>query len=294
MQDDIPAIAVPPVPPPSRSGRGVLAAILLAFVIGAALAAWLAWDGQLDSLFGRRSGAALRDVPAAAAPANVPEIAPQQLSGAVGAVETRLALLEERLSRLDLQARGAAGNAARAEGLLIAFAARRMVDRGQPLGYLEDQLRLRFADAQPNAVQTVIDVATRPVTLEQLIARLDAVEPELTNLPASNDTWGRVTRELAGLFVVRRDAEDPAARLGGLERARLLLAAGRADAAIAEVERLPGAAAARDWIMTARRYEAVQRALDLLETTAMLEPRRLQDGDGRRVDQPSPLAAPVP
>src|SRR3546814_3562519 len=34
--------------------------------------------------------------------------------------------------------------------LLIAFAARRALDRGLSLGYLEAQLRLRFGDDQPN------------------------------------------------------------------------------------------------------------------------------------------------
>ena len=46
---------------------------------------------------------------------------------------------EQRLSRIDLQATAASGNAARAEGLLIAFAARRMIDKGEPLGFLEER-----------------------------------------------------------------------------------------------------------------------------------------------------------
>ena len=63
--------------------------------------------------------------------------------------------------------------------------------------------------------------------------------------------------------------------------------------AIKEVERVPGAETADTWIADARRYEEVQRALDLLETTAMLEPRRLNDAEGHKVDQPSPLATPT-
>jgi len=46
----------------------------------------------------------------------------------------------------------AAGNAARAEGLLVAIAARRAIDNGTPLGYLTDQLRLRFGSSQSEAV----------------------------------------------------------------------------------------------------------------------------------------------
>ena len=47
-------------------------------------------------------------------------------------------------------------------------------------------------------------------------------------------------------------------------------------------------------LAAARRFEAAQKALDLLETTAMLEPTRLQDASGQAVDQPSPLAPVAP
>ena len=39
---------------------------------------------------------------------------------------------------------------------------------------------------------------------------------------------------------------------------------------IAEVERLPGADAAQAWIDGARRYEATQHALDVIETPALI------------------------
>jgi hypothetical protein len=72
-----------------------------------------------------------------------------------------------------------------------------------------------------------------------------------------------------------------------------MLTAKRISNAVAEVQRLPGADAAQTWIADARRYEEVQHALDLLETTAMLEPTRLKDAEGHKVDQPSPLATPT-
>ena len=34
---------------------------------------------------------------------------------------------------------------------------------------------------------------------------------------------------------------------------------------------------------------AMQQALDLIETAAVLEPRRLRDGAGNRIEQPSPV-----
>jgi hypothetical protein len=62
------------------------------------------------------------------------------------------------------------------------------------------------------------------------------------------------------------------------------------DDAIAQVQLLPGAAKAAAWITAARRYSAAQKALDLIETTALLEPRNLQDAAGQKVEQPSPFA----
>ncbi len=191
-----------------------------------------------------------------------------------------------------MQSQAASGNAARAEGLLIAYAARRTLDRGAPLGYLEDQLRLRFADAQPNAVETLIAAAHAPVTLDSLYAQLEALGPRLAGAPAGEGSWGRVKRELAGLFVIRQQSGASVRAEDRIASAKLLLTAGKTSEAVAEVERLPGAAIAQPWIASARRYDAVQRALDLIETTAMLDPHRLNDGAGTSVNQPSPLAPP--
>ncbi|AKH44255.1 hypothetical protein FHS61_001575 [Altererythrobacter atlanticus] len=208
-----------------------------------------------------------------------------------GGIDQRVAALEQRIARLDLQAQAAAGNAARAEGLLIAFATRRAIERGAPLGYLADQLRLRFGDAHPNSVRTVIATARNPITLDQLIARLDGLSPVLSEAPSNEDTFDWLTRELGELFVVRsEDTPSPAADRR-LERARLFLRSGRPESAVAEVRHLPNAAAASGWIADAERYAAAQRALELLETTAILEPRELRDGSGNRVEQPSPAVS---
>lgn len=215
----------------------------------------------------------------------VEEMAEQQ-----GGIDQRVAALEQRIARLDLQSQAAAGNAARAEGLLVTFAARRSIERGVPLGYLADQLRLRFGDAQPNAVRTVIEVSRDPITLDRLIARLDGLAPALRESPAEEGALGWLSRELSELFVVRREdspSPEPARRL---ERARLFLESGRAEAAVSEVRNMPNAAGAADWIADAERYAAAQQALELLETTALLEPRELRDSAGQSVEQPSPVA----
>lgn len=271
-----------------RSAGITLFVALIAFVLGAALVAWLATRGYLAVLGAHGAEPA----PVVASPQPAPSVAAQMAQ--IGTVEGRLAMLEDRISRVDFETNAAAGNAGRAEGLLIAFAARRMVDRGEPLGHVADQLRLRFTNAQPNAVQTVIDFALNPVTIDGLSARLEALSPELTVSQMDESIWQRARREVTSLFVVRRDSAALASPTARIDRARVMLTARRIDSAIGEVERLPGADAADTWIADARRFEAAQKALDLLETTAMLEPNRLQDSAGQAVDQPSPLAPTAP
>jgi len=214
----------------------------------------------------------------------------EKVAQAQGGFDHRLAGLEQRLARLDLQAQAAAGNAARAEGLLIAFATRRAIERGAPLGYLADQLRLRFGDARPNAVRTVIEFSREPVTLDQLLARLEGLGPQLTKAPEDEGAWSRIKREVNGLFVIRRESAPSPAPLRRLERARLFLESGRIEAAMAEVRNMPGAPEAKDWLVSAERFAAAQAALDLIETTAVLEPRDLRDGRGNKVEQLSPAS----
>lgn len=288
-------------PPPRTQSRSItLFVALLAFILGAALVAWAASRGYLTQFLQMPAVhettavvAEPEDEPTEAVVALPSAPTPEQMA-AITSVEGRLAMLEDRLSRADFETQAASGNAARAEALLITFAARRMVDRGEPLGYLGDQLRLRFTNAQPRAVDTILAFARKPVTLDELTARLDALSPDLTETASKLSLWERARGEIGSLFAVHRDSSAlmaPTARIG---RAKLMLTEHRIDNAVAEVQRLPGAEAANTWIADARRYQDAQRALDLLETTAMLEPNRLQDAGGSKVNQPSPLATPAP
>jgi len=215
--------------------------------------------------------------PVAAAGTPEPASAAVPVDGA-DALAARVADLETRLSRITLEAASASGNATRAEGLLIAFAARRALDRGLSLGYLEAQLRLRFGDDQPNAVKTIIDTSRDPVTLEQLRSELDTLAPDLVGRSANGDgsLWTAFRREMGELFVVRPAGTLSPRASERLERARRYLAGGQVDKAIDEVQAMPGAEAANDWLIDARRYHEARRALDLIETAAILEPRDSQ------------------
>lgn len=300
MQDDIPTIVMDGPTPPARRKSSAWPALLtlLAFLLGAGLVAYFAWTGDLarylpakssTNVAGATSGAS-SDTSAATAANTAPQAA--RAGPAVVSLEARLAMLEDRFSRIDFKADAASGNAARAEGLLIASSARRLIERGEPLGYVADQLQLRFADAQPQAVATITAFSRSPVTIDQLTARLEALAPDLTDTSEDTNFLDRTRQELASLFTVHSDSPSLLAPEARIDRARLMLTARRIGSAIDEVERLPGAEAANKWIADARRFDDAQKALDLLETTAMLEPRRLKDGSGQDVDQPSPLSTP--
>lgn len=289
-----------PLPlPPRRRGpslRLITTTLALAFVAGAGLVGWLAWSGKVQiskDLVIERKPAASASFAALPSPAPGIQPAPAASASAADLLEQRIAGLEQRLTRLDQQAAAAEGNAARAEALLVALASRRAIERGAPLGPLADQLKLRFGEAQPGAVGTLIDAAGKPVTLDLLAGQLDALQEVLTQAPTGEDGWSRVKRELSGLFVIRRDDAPPAKPENRLDRARLLLRTGQIEAAIKEVQTMPGAAGARSWIDAAQRYAMAQRALDLIETTALLDPARLRDASGAAVEQPSP-ASPTP
>ena len=291
----------------NRRGRKTVRPMLLAvagsFALGAGLVGYIAYrmnssEEQAEAVPPQtaiatqsEAGASPLPMPTSSAARRSAE-AVEQMAETQGGIDQRLAAAEQRLARLDLQAQAAAGNAARAEGLLIAFAIRRAIDKGAELGYLADQLRLRFGDALPNATNTILAFARDPVTLDQLTARLDGLSPQLQ----SGDQRGgfeRFTDELAALFTVRRESAPSPQPEMRIERARLFLLAGRTSDAISEVRNMPGAANAQGWLRDAERYAATQRALGLIETAAVLEPRRLRDGAGNRVSQPSPAQDPA-
>jgi len=302
MSDDFATIDERTAPTRRRSLFAYLLLPGLFFLLGLAAMGWLlaSWDAGA-----RMIGIAPEPAPdVQAAPVPPAPVDPQALSSpSSGPTETageperividpdvtrRVAALEQRIGQIDTQSRSAVGNADRAEGLLVAFAARRALDRGVSLGFLEALLRQRFGETQPQAVGTVITAAREPVTLQELQDGLQQVGPQLLGAGPQQSWWGAFRAEMGRLVTVRREGTPSPEPSERLRRATRRLEAGQVDVALAEVLRLPGRESAGDWIAKARRYVAARRALDTIETAALVEPRTQQQPLAAQVRPPPP------
>jgi len=184
--------------------------------------------------------------------------------------QQRIASLENRLAAVENATERAEGSAGRADGLVVAFAARRAIDRGVALGYLENLLVDRFGAQHRAAVATIVTASHQPVRLDDLVSEYDALGSDLRSGGPQDSWWTNFRRELGSmvkLHSVSRPAANPEARY---ERARKRLDSGNVDEALAETMRLPGASRAGDWIGKARRYIASHRALDEIESAALM------------------------
>lgn len=181
-----------------------------------------------------------------------------------------IATLENRLSRVETTAQRVEGSAGRADALLVAFAARRAIDRGVALGYLEPLLLDRFGRTHARAVATIITGSHSPVRLNELVSEYRELGPQLRSSAPNESGWTQFKRELRSVIQIRRadrPSTQPDARY---ERALSALEDDEVNTALAETMRLPGAANAGPWIRRARQYIAVHRALDEIESGALL------------------------
>jgi hypothetical protein len=247
-----------------------LAWALLLLIAGAGLAIWglSRWDAGARFL-GVTPNAPPRVVPQLVA---VPAVAAPP---AMAEVE-KIAALEARLGLLERETRTVQGSAGRADALVIAFAARRAVERGVALGYLEPLLVERFGANHQAAVATVVTASRNPVTQAELVADYSRMSEVLRGTGPGEDWWTGARRELGNLISIRRNdspSPRPAARF---DRALARLNNGEIDAALAETMRLPGATRpeAQGWIARARRLIAAKRALDEIESAALVGPVR--------------------
>ena len=181
-----------------------------------------------------------------------------------------LQALEARVAQVENATQRAAGSAGRADALVIAFAARRAIDRGVALGYLERLLVARFGAQHPAAVATVVTASRQPVRLNDLIAEYDTLGPELRRGGPQDSWWSNFKREMGSLVEVHRATRPAANAEARYRRAMQRLSSGDVDQALIETMRLPGASRAAEWTAKARRYVAAHRALDEIESAALL------------------------
>ena len=261
----------------TRTGMGWGARLLIALMLiiaGAAAATWALARYQPAARLLGVLPAAQRPQPA---PKPVlltrqPATLPQASSASAEADDQRIGQLESRVARVENATARAEGSAGRADALVVAFAARRAIDRGVALGYLEGLLVDRFGAQHQAAVSTIITASHDPVRLDDLAAEYETLGPELRRGGPQDSWWSSFKRELGSLVDVHpadRPSANPDARY---MRAEQHLASGDVDRALAETMRLPGASRAADWIAKARRYIAVHRALDEVESAALLPP----------------------
>ena len=251
----------------ARSWTATLAWVLLLLAAGAALATWglSRWEAGARFLGVAprpQAPVAIRTVPQA--------LAAPEPAFASAAAAAKVAELEGRLRVVENSSRRAAGSAGRADALLVAFATRRAIDRGVPLGYLETLLADRFGDQNPRAVAAIINASRQPVTLDQLIADYEQLGPALRRGAPDESLWQGFRREMGSLIAVRRASTPSGKPQARYERALAQLQNGRVDAALAETMRLPGAPRAAEWTAEARRYVFAHRALDEVESAALL------------------------
>ncbi|MBU6252254.1 MAG: hypothetical protein KGN98_03565 [Alphaproteobacteria bacterium] len=252
---------------PDRAIRGLVISAVILFILGLAVIGWtLLRTSPADK-------ASTVGVPAplgeAAAPPPPPALAPAD-------AETRIATIENRLAEADRLSARALNDAAKAERLLILLSARRAVDRGRPLGYLESALAQQFGGAYPGDVTLIVDYSRRPVRLDTLTDELTLIEPNLATKPDENGWLGSFMANVRGLAVVRPTNQPSDAPAKKLERAHRALARDDVAVALREVATLPGAPKAKAWMEKARRYIAIHAALDRLEAATILnsQPQR--------------------
>ncbi|HET9510919.1 MAG TPA: hypothetical protein VFO80_07165 [Sphingomonas sp.] len=283
-------------------GRGTLIVAFFAFLIGLVAMYYLLPALQRWTGAGARTGqTAAQSAAQPAVSALPPRMAPADpafvdaLTVRTAALDAQLRGIEARMAAADTASRTAAAQSRRAEGLMIAFAARRAIDRGVPLGYLEPQLRARFGAEQPQAVAAVIGAVGSP-TLADLREGLTKIAPTLTTGSRRDGFFTTVWRELSTLVILRRDSTPSARPDDRLERARLVLDGGNVEGALAEVARMPGASNASNWIDAAKRYIDTRRALNTLEVAAIGTPVPAEPVPAAPVADAAPAApaGPVP
>jgi hypothetical protein len=257
----------------TRNGMGWGGRLLVALVlilVGAAAAIWALAHYQPAAKFLGVAPTSPQSAMQPAKPSPNTAAPPIPVEAPARADASRIAALESRLSQVENATERAEGSAGRADALVVAFAARRAIDRGVALGYLENLLTARFGAQHPAAVATIITSSHQPVRLNDLLGDYETLGPDLRRGGPQDSWWTNFKHEMGSLVEVHRSSRPAVSAEARYNRAMQRLSSGDVDQALAETMRLPGAARADAWTAKARRYVAAHRALDEIESAALL------------------------
>jgi hypothetical protein len=119
---------------------------------------------------------------------------------------------------------------------------------------------------------------------------LQKVSPAMVGSGPEQSWWDTIRGELANLVTIRKAGTPSLLPAETLRRASQRLEAGEVDVALAEIVRLPGSRNASDWTDMAGRYVRARRALDMIETAALLEPRAGLAPEAQPISPAAPVA----
>jgi hypothetical protein len=263
--------------PPPRNWRKTLLAAGCIFVAGLVLAGWAATSTNWGSTL-RAKGDPVPQIMVDPARLNQPPVAPSPETNA------RIAQLEAQLSQQDgTSSIRVVQSSDRVSGLVLAFAARRALERGQSLGPIKDELQAHFGASAPHLVAAIESAATQPVSLAELKTEFELLAPSLTD---DGQGWlAGMGSRLSHLVSIRRSSEGSVDPHSQLAEARRQLDNGHVGTALGIVSRLPGKASATDWLAKAKRFADADAALNSLEAKAF--------DNAPLVEQPVPPPASV-
>jgi len=248
-------------------GRGVIAGLLVTFVLGLVAMGWILTGtdfgrDMLDQKNPQTQDVARPQALAQTQPAT-PSTAPAPMAGDLA---YRLAALEGRMASVEARSTGGSVSAPKAEALFIAIAARRRFERGLPLGALDKELADRFSLSEGPAVAALSAWSAKPITLAQLKTDFQA----LSSAPAAQQGWwDRLTSNIGSLIVVREGHEASSAPAHLMAEAEQKLARDDIAGAVTLLRKTSANAALSRWLADANRYVLAEQAVVRLEDRAL-------------------------
>lgn len=187
-------------------------------------------------------------------------------------VAAKVAALEKRIAQIDQQDGAAVAFSPSRGGVATALRARRALDSGASLSFIQAQLTQRFGDRYPQAVDALQQLANEPVTLDELRDDIARRGDAVIGRGGEASLWSRIQLELGELFMLRERGEPSTSPAHILQRAEEDISKGDLKSAIEKIAALPKNDASDAWLKSARRYQNAKDALDRIERGALSQP----------------------